>query len=236
MLRSANKLSGQSVILLHGFGRTSDSMAKIGRALRLEGYRITNLDYPSTREPIDSLVRNHLAPAVHKAAASGSTVNFVTHSLGGILVRCYLEKYRKKEPSRVIMLSPPNQGSEVAEYLKHHNFFRKALGPAGQELGTGRDSIPLGLGGADFDLGVICGNRTSDPWFSFLFNEPNDGKVSVSRASLAGMSDFLVVPHGHTFIMRQPEVISQVAYYLKTGQFDRRTDYPQRKSCNPERV
>ena len=141
--------------------------------------------------------------------------------MGGILTRYYLQHYSLPNVGRAVMLSPPNQGSEVAEYLKSKPLFSKALGPAGQELGLGHNSITTQLGGADFDLGIICGTRTSDPWFSFLFDGLNDGKVSVEKARMDGMNDFITVPHGHTFIMQQPDVINHISSYLATGSFAR---------------
>ena len=219
MLRSSHKKRQQTVVLLHGLGRTAGSMEKVGQALRDEGYRIVNLDYPSTREAIGVLAKDHLKPVVDRITSAGQTVHFVTHSLGGILVRSLMAEHGGGKVGKVVMLSPPNQGSEVAEHLQHNPLYRNFLGPAGQELGLAPDATPLQLGAADFDLGIICGGRTSDPWFAALFNGPNDGKVSVARARLAGMNDFLVLPHGHTFIMQQPDVILQVSRYLDKGSF-----------------
>lgn len=219
MRRAPHKKRRETVVLLHGLGRTSGSMEKVGQALRHEGYRIVNLDYPSTREPIGVLAKDHLGPVVDRITSTGRTVHFVTHSLGGILVRTLMAKYGGGKVGKVVMLSPPNQGSEVAEHLKYNPLYRNFLGPAGQELGLSPDSTPLQLGAADFDLGIICGGRTSDPWFAALFDGPNDGKVSVERARLDGMNDFLVLPHGHTFIMQQPAALRQISRYLDTGSF-----------------
>ncbi len=59
-------------------------------------------------------------------------------------------------------------------------------------------------------------------WLSArFFPGPNDGKVSVQRARLAGMADFLTVPFGHAFIMNHRQVKEQVVHFLRQGHFQR---------------
>ncbi|MBU3916540.1 alpha/beta hydrolase, partial [bacterium] len=122
---------------------------------------------------------------------------------------------------RVVMLSPPNQGSEVIDKLGSAPGFFWFNGPAGQQLGTGMDSIPLKLGKVDFKLGVITGNKSINLILSLLIPGDDDGKVSIENAKVAGMSDFLVLPHSHPFIMNSDDVIHQTKYFLKYGSFKR---------------
>ncbi len=146
--------------------------------------------------------------------------HFVTHSLGGIVVRKYLNEKELPGLGRVVMLSPPNQGSELAEYMKEWRLFEWSTGPSGQELGTGGQSTPNSLGPVDFELGVITGDASFNPVTSiFLIPGPDDGKVSVDRARVQGMKDFLVVSHTHTFIMNSDLVAREVVSFLKTGAF-----------------
>ena len=154
---------------------------------------------------------------------SANQVHFVTHSMGGIITRFYLKDNKIKNLGRVVMLSPPNQGSELTDSLKNNVniFFRFFTGPAGQQLGTEPSSIPNQLGPVNFELGVITGNATLNPLYSYLIPGEDDGKVSVERAKVKGMKDFLVVPHSHTFIMNSDEVREQIVYFLEYGQFRR---------------
>jgi len=122
------------------------------------------------------------------------------------------------------MLSPPNQGNEIAELLRDNPLFKLAAGPAGQQLGLGRSSVPVQLPPPDFELGVIAGNRSLNPLFSAIIRGDNDGTVSVSRTRLHGMQDFLVVPHSHTFIMNSTAVLDQVVHFLEHGRFRRPAD------------
>ena len=119
------------------------------------------------------------------------------------------------------MLAPPNKGSELAEFLRNFFLYKWLSGPAGQALGTGEESIPDKLLPVDMEIGIIAGNKSINPGFSKLIEGPNDGKVSVARSTLDEMSDFMVVPATHTFIMRHPVVLHQAQYFLKNGKFQK---------------
>ncbi|MDH3996831.1 MAG: alpha/beta hydrolase, partial [Desulfobulbaceae bacterium] len=154
----------------------------------------------------------------------GTSLHFVTHSLGGILVRALIEEKRPENLGRVVMLSPPNKGSEVADYIKDYSLFKDILGPAYMQLGTDLDSMPNRLGPADFELGVITGNRTIDPISSLIIPGVDDGKVAVEKTKLEGMTDFLVMPVSHAYIMQKPEVVDEVIYFLQQGRFNRKKE------------
>ena len=211
------------VILLHGMGRTHRSMAKMARHLADAGYRVVNLDYPSTEADIETLSEGIVADTVKDCRLKNPSVpiHFVTHSLGGILVRQYLQSHRLPPGSRVVMLSPPNKGSEIVDRLKDNKLYRWFMGPAGQQLGTSDNDVPNRLGPIDLPVGVITGNATLEPWFSVQLPGPDDGKVSVERARLDEMADFLVVQKSHGFIMNDPQVIAQSIHFLQYGQFRR---------------
>jgi len=218
-----SQMHEECVIVLHGMGRTRMSMVPIEDALTEEGYRVWNASYPSRSAPIETLA----VDAINKGLAycrqpASRKIHFVTHSLGGILVRYYLQDHDINELGRIVMLSPPNHGSEVVDALHDNYFYQAAMGPAGLQIGTGKHSLPNGLQPVPGDIGIITGNSTSDPWFSPIIPGDDDGKVSVERAKLDEMDDFLVVENGHTFIMRDDVVIRQVLYFLKNGTFDRR--------------
>ena len=212
----------ECVILLHGLGRTEQSMAKIKTRLDKEGYQTVNYGYPSTEQNIQELADTHVSEAVNSCKKqSPDTIHFVTHSLGGILVRQYLQNHSLSNCGRVVMLSPPNKGSEIAEKLRDTFLYKFITGPAGQQLGTSENSVPNTLSPMDVEVGIITGNRSFDPWFSFMIEGDDDGKVSVEHARLEEMNDFLVVESAHAFIMRNPEVIDQIVFYLMNGKFKR---------------
>jgi hypothetical protein len=197
-------------------------MQKLADALRAAGYRTCNIAYPSTEYEIRALAESYVAPALYDCAGGQSRYHFVTHSMGGIIVRYMASHGMADAIGRVVMLAPPNQGSEVVDILGNLALFEWVNGPAGQELGTDSASLPLQLGAVDFELGVIAGDRSINLLLSGMIEGVDDGKVSVERARIDGMADFLVLPVTHTFIMRDAEAIRQSLYFLKNGQFDAR--------------
>lgn len=219
------QLASENVILLHGLCRTTHSMAKMRRALEAAGYTVLNVDYPSRKGLIPKLAEDAIGNALAECRRNGATkIDFVTHSMGGILVRSYLAHNKVPELGRVVMLAPPNQGSEVVDKLGRLTLFKWINGPAGNEMSTDTDSLPNQLGPANFPVGIIAGDRTIN-WINSLFMipGPNDGKVSIKRAKLPGMSDFIVIHATHPFIMRNSETIRQTIAFLQNGKFVNRS-------------
>ena len=181
---------------------------------------VKNVNYASTRHSIEELAENAISPALADCAA-GQVIHFVTHSLGGILVRQFLHRNRIENLGRVVMLGPPNKGSQVVDKLSDFPGFRFVHGDAGLELGTGATSVPNRLGNANFDLGIIAGTRSINLLLSFMIPGADDGKVSVENTKLEGMRDHLEMEVTHTFMMQNKKVIDQVIHYLQSGKFKR---------------
>lgn len=219
MLFSASSY-GSCVVLLHGLARTSGSMEALEEALSREGFFAVNQGYPSRDYPIEKLA-DLVIPAGLEKCPAGAQVNFVTHSLGGILVRQYLSKHEINNMGRVVMLGPPNQGSEVVDKLRDVPGFQFVNGEAGMQLGSGALSVPNALGKADFDVGIIAGTRSINLILSSLIPGTDDGKVSIESTKLEGMKDHIELPVTHPFMMKNKDVISQVISYLKSGKFTR---------------
>ncbi|MCA6112419.1 esterase/lipase family protein [Bradyrhizobium cenepequi] len=209
------------VVLLHGISRTARSFRRMERAVERVGYATLNLDYASRRKALEALAED-IHPAIdHLAGRLDGQVHFVCHSIGGLLARVYLAKYRPPNLGRVVMLGTPNGGSEIADRLKHVVLYRAFFGPAGQQLGTLRDAATMALlPPIDYPVGIIAGNRSIYPVASAFLPRPHDGRVSVANTKLEGMIDHIVVRTSHPWLVRSNEAIAQTIAFLQEGRFE----------------
>jgi hypothetical protein len=208
------------VLLLHGLARRAASLARMERAVRAAGFATLNLDYPSRTADLAALA-GIIGPPAAAFAARVRTLHVVTHSMGGLLARAWLRVGRPANLGRVVMLGPPNGGSEVADRLHALRAYRRVFGPAGAELTTRPDeSLRDRLGPVDFPLGIIAGDRTLYPIESWLMLPgPDDGRVTVARTRVAGMADHIILHTSHGLMMRNPAVIAETLCFLRTGGF-----------------
>lgn len=213
------------VVLLHGIGGFALILKSMEWSLEEEGYFVANVTYPSLREPIETLAVEAVEEGLELCAGEGlSRIHFVTHSMGGILVRQYLSEREIEGLERVVMLAPPNQGSQLADYVGETPL-RKVYEPdVLAQLGTGDESVPRRLGAPTFEFGVIAGTRNLRKFLPGTPTEPSDGVVTIDETKAPGMKDFVLVPVTHTTIVWNDEVQLQTAYFLRNGRFDHRTE------------
>jgi pimeloyl-ACP methyl ester carboxylesterase len=190
-------------------------------ALQGAGFATLNQDYASRRKALEALAED-IHPAIRRFADGvDGSVHFVGHSMGGLLARVYIARYRPKRLGRVVMLGTPNSGSEIADRLRHFRAYRAFFGPAGQQLGTQRNEAVNALfPPVDYPVGIISGNRSIDPVAGTMLPKPHDGRVSVENTKLDGMADHVVVAASHPWLMRNGEPIAQTIAFLRDGKFN----------------
>jgi pimeloyl-ACP methyl ester carboxylesterase len=213
----------ETVVLLHGLGRSHLSMTRLAHTLRREGYHVVNATYPSRTRPLEELATEWLPKLLAKSTAGAARVHFVTHSMGGILVRLWLSECgAPANLGRVVMLAPPNAGSEIPDRLATFPPFRWMTGVNGVRLSTASDALPRALGPWPCDageLGVIAGNRAWNPVLNACVPRPHDGKVSVASTHLEGESDHVVLASSHTWLGWQRDALEHVSAFLRHGRF-----------------
>lgn len=194
------------VVLLHGFWRSARSMKTLEKVLVKDGYEVVNIDYPSKEQTIESISDDYLKKNLNESCPDKKRkINFVTHSMGGIIVRHFLANNKLPNLGRVVMLAPPNNGSKMADVFSKFEVVNKMLGPALKQLTSSQKSPPKAIIKPDYEVGIIAGKF--------------DGKVSLKSTKLDGMKDFLVVPSAHSFIMEWDEVVVAVKNFIEKGKF-----------------
>lgn len=210
----------ECVVLLHGAGARGIVMKRVEANLQRAGYRTVNITYPSRRLPFERLANDFVPSKLRPAdLACAPQVHFVTHSMGGLVLRLYLKEHRPDKLGRVVMIGPPNHGTIAADNAGKNRFLRWFFGENLRQMGTGPDALHHGLGPADYDLGIIAGTGVINPLYTKKFGGPNDGIVAVESTKLEGMRDFVVLPYSHTMILFRRETSRQVLAYLRDGRF-----------------
>ena len=211
----------KTVFLMHGILNASFSMKRIESALRKRGFKVVNLNYPSRSKTIEE----HAQWLAQEVAQKGEgSLYFVGHSLGAIIIRCYLARHAPANVVRFVMIAPPNHGSITADKIGDTLVYRLLWGnKAGQELRVTRKDFWETLPAPKIEFGIIAGaghrGRGLNPWLS----GDNDGTVSVEEARLEGAKAFTTLPYQHTQILFRKKTIKQTIHFLETGFF---TDAP----------
>ncbi len=209
------------VIFLHGILRSKTDMLPLSHYMSKQGYDTINILYPSREKSLEDLtefvkttIENHPDYSPEK------TLNFVTHSMGGLIARYYIATHKPAHLGKVVMLGPPNTGSEFADFLDDHKFlgplFRTIFGPASTQLKTNHKHID---GDINYPLGIIAGSTSINPLSPWVLEGTHDGIVPVERTKIQGMTDHIVIPATHSFMMFNPKVAEQAHHFLKHGKF-----------------
>jgi len=211
----------ETVILLHGILRSDCSMERLERAFQVKGYQTINIDYPSRKFSIEDLTQQVYEQLPKAQLKQSNKIHFVCHSMGCLISRNLIQQYHLKPMGRVVMMGPPNQGSEVADVMKKYlnGIFKWLYGPAGQQLGTDEAGFWRQLKPVNYEVGIIAGDRSINPIAAFVLPGKDDGEVSIKRAHVPGEKDFIVIHATHTFMIANKNVIKQAVNFIELGYF-----------------
>lgn len=208
----------ETVVLLHGLGRSNSAMWLLAKRLENAGFRVERVGYSSLRQTPDEIVAEVSRQIRDCCIDRAPRLHFVGHSLGGLVIRAYLQDNRVARLGRVVLIGTPNQGTPLVDRFEDHCLF-DLLGPTTGALGTDEASLPRRLTDPYYPVGVIAG-VVDRPVNEPLLPGPDDGLVSVESTRLDGMTDFVLVEAGHSALRYDREVANQVIAFLRRGKFD----------------
>lgn len=208
----------EGIILLHGILRTAKCMNGLAKFLESNKFKVLNLNYPSSKYDIASIATS-LNATINEFANQVTKIHFVGYSMGGLIIRAYLNLHRPDNLGRVVMLGTPNQGSEIADFLKDFFLYKKLYGPAGQQLITDQMSFKEIFGAINYELGVIAGVSPYYMVANKIIGRESDGRVSVVSTQINGMQDHVIIKSGHTLLPANKQAWQLTLNFLSKGSF-----------------
>ena len=213
---AGNANDRETVVLLHGLGRSKSSMWLLASRIEAAGFDVMRIGYNSLDAPPERIIASVSQEIDACCKESPRPVHLVGHSLGGLIIRAYLAENELRTPGRVVLIAPPNAGTPLVDAYRN-SWWMDLAGPTAKSLGTEPDSFPNSLPAADYPVGVIAGVR--DARVVDLIPGDDDGLVPLESTKVAGMIDFVIVESNHAWMRYSQEVARQTIAFLRTGEF-----------------
>jgi len=212
---------GPTVIVLHGLGEGRDSMKPLVAHLRTTmNATVLTFGYASTKAAIAD--HGRALAAVVTGLPTAESISFVGHSLGNLVVRSWMAQAREAELARVnrmVMLGPPNQGSDLAKMAAKVWVLAALSDGAARDLVVDWHKVAPTLPAPQCPFGIVAGGKGDGAGYSMLLDGDDDAVVRVDETRLDGADDFLLVPVHHAAMMKHPAVQQAVSSFLTTGRF-----------------
>jgi pimeloyl-ACP methyl ester carboxylesterase len=208
-------MSGKAVIAIHGILHSSRIFSAMTPALEQAGFTVVGFDYPSSRIEIGPAAAG--LKQLIDSLEGFEEINFVVHSMGGLVTRAYLQDDRDPRINRMVMLGVPNRGAEMADLMRKNYAFRLIFGPAGQQLVTGPESVVSRLPIPDFEFATIAGARGHRAGFNPLIPGDDDIVVTVASTRLPGAADSMTIRSLHRYLPANTKVIDATIRFLESG-------------------
>ncbi len=205
------------VYVFHGLGRTELSMWLLSSRLEDAGFSVKTIGYQSLIASPDEILKDVSPQIIRSDYAKHPSVHFVGHSLGGLIIRAYLDSNRVDNMGRVVLIGTPNKGTAFIDEFSD-TWWLKILGTTVISLGEDTTSFPNSIGDPYYPVGIIAG-------ISEIINNDliipgiDDGIVTLESAKLKGMTDMIIFDSSHTMLKNHQEVADYTVKFLKTGRF-----------------
>lgn len=210
----------ETVIVLHGITKTNRIMYLLSKRIANAGFEVYNITYPYKSHTIQEIADFLNDKLIELGVDKKDRINIVGHSMGGLVARAYINRYKPQNLHRVVMIATPNHGSELADAMKNWWIYRLKFGnKSGQQLSTDQRELSDDLGKVNYDLGIVAGVTWVNPVFSAILPGDDDGLVSVESTKLDGMNEHIIIDFAHTLGIMYKTVSKQVISYLKYGRF-----------------
>lgn len=213
----ASSENDEFVYVLHGLGRTKFSMWLIASRLEEAGYRVIRIGYHSLKSTPEEILEDVTQKIDENMPDSCLTVNFVGHSMGGLMIRAYLDNNKVENLGRAVLIGPPNHGTTFVDKYRD-TWWMKMMGPMTQALGTDEDSFPNSLNDPYYPVGIIAGVSDMFGNKSAIPGE-DDGLVSLESTRLDRMTDRIIIETSHGMMRYNKEVAEQTIEFLRNGKF-----------------
>ncbi len=214
-----DQVKQKAVVLLHGIVRSKDSLAIPVQHLQAAGYECLNINYPSRIGSIDEFSQQ--VHGILNKRPDISEVSFVTHSMGGLILRKVLadttQPWRQQMTLKnAVLMFAPNQGAHKANLWHKKWWYQCIFGPAGEELTSEHaQALPL----LPMHTGIIIGQQLSETGKSRIIPGNDDGTVGVEECKLAGVKHYAYHPVGHTYGMNKEPVLADIVSFVNDGVF-----------------
>ncbi|MBI9086006.1 MAG: alpha/beta fold hydrolase [Desulfobacterales bacterium] len=216
---TAEHSSGETVVLLHGLGRSKAAMWLLANRLEKAGFNVQRIGYDSIDATPEEIIATVTGQIQDCCVGGHRTVHFVGHSLGGLIIRAYLDSHHPENLGSVVLIGTPNQGTPIVDRF-HDRWWMKLVGPTALALNQKGNSFPKTLGDPYYPVGVIAG-KIESCLAETLHGGKSDGLVPVASTRVNNMTDFMVVETGHSAMRYDSEVARQAIAFLRSGRFEK---------------
>lgn len=204
------------VYVFHGLGRTKSAMWPLAARLEDAGFEVKKIGYHSLIDSPEEIMLDISEQISASLPKDNRTIHFVGHSMGGLLIRAYLDSNKVEHLGRVVLIGTPNQGSAVVDKYRD-KWWMKILGPMPRVLGTDSTGFHQSIGDPYYPVGIIAGitNWKNED----VLPGKDDGVVPLESAKLKGMTDIITIESGHTMLRYDKDVADQTIEFLRNGKF-----------------